>query len=144
AWTPLLSTPNHPEYPAAHGCVTAALADALANALGTQTINATVWGANGGATTLTTTAHFDTAQQLKDEIVNARVWAGVHWRSSVVAGENVGDSVASWSLSHYLRTTFVPNDETCFHVFESADKEAVAEVCRRAGIGSARIVQALE
>jgi hypothetical protein len=44
----------------------------------------------------------------------------------------------------YLRTTFVPNDETCFHVFESADKETVGEVCRRAGIGSARIVQALE
>jgi len=45
---------------------------------------------------------------------------------------------------HYVRTTSVPNDETCFHVFESAGKEAVGEVCRRAGIGSARIVQALE
>jgi hypothetical protein len=44
----------------------------------------------------------------------------------------------------YLRTTFVPNDETCFHVFESVGKEAVGEVCRRAGIGSARIVPALE
>jgi hypothetical protein len=102
AWTPLLGTPNHPEYPAAHGCVTSALADVLANALGTQTINATVWGAAGGATTLTTTEHFDTAQQLRDEIVNARVWAGVHFRSSVVAGENLGDSVAGWSLSHYF------------------------------------------
>ena len=102
AWTPLLGTPNHPEYPAAHGCVTSALADVLAKALGTQTINATVWGATGGATTLTTTEHFDTAQQLKDEIVNARVWAGLHFRSSVVAGENLGDSVASWSLSHYF------------------------------------------
>jgi hypothetical protein len=44
----------------------------------------------------------------------------------------------------HLRTTFLPDDETCFHVFESADKKAVGEVCRRAGIGSARIVQALE
>jgi hypothetical protein len=49
---------------------------------------------------LTTTEHFDTTQQLRDEIVNARVWAGLHWRSSVVAGENLGDSVAGWSLSH--------------------------------------------
>jgi hypothetical protein len=101
-WTPLLSTPNHPEYPAAHGCVTSALADVLADALGTQTINATIWGATGGATTLTTTRHFDTVQQLDDEIVNARVWAGLHWRSSVIAGENLGDSVAGWSLSHYF------------------------------------------
>ena len=44
----------------------------------------------------------------------------------------------------HLCTTFLPDDETCFHVFESADKKAVGEVCRRAGIGSARIVQALE
>jgi hypothetical protein len=44
----------------------------------------------------------------------------------------------------YLRTTFVPSDETCFLVFESADKAAVGELCRRAGIGSARIVRALE
>jgi hypothetical protein len=102
AWTPLLSTPNHPEYPAAHGCVTSAVADVLANALGTQTIDATLWGATGGATTLTTTEHFDTAQQLKDEVVNARVWAGLHFRSSVVAGESLGDSVAGWSLSHYF------------------------------------------
>ena len=102
AWSPLLSTPNHPEYPAAHGCVTSALADVLANALGTQTINTTIWGATGGGTTLTTTRQFDTAQQLEDEIVNARVWAGLHWRSSVIAGENIGDSVAGWALNHYF------------------------------------------
>jgi len=30
------------------------------------------------------------------------VWAGLHWRSSVVAGEELGDSVAGWSLSHYF------------------------------------------
>ena len=44
----------------------------------------------------------------------------------------------------YVRTSFLPNDETCFHVFESADEEAVGEVCRRAGIGSARIVPVVE
>jgi hypothetical protein len=44
----------------------------------------------------------------------------------------------------YVRTTFVPDDETCFHFFEAASAEAVGEVCRRAGIGSARIVPAVE
>ena len=29
-WSPLLTTPNHPEYPSAHGCVTAAVTDVLA------------------------------------------------------------------------------------------------------------------
>jgi uncharacterized protein DUF4242 len=45
---------------------------------------------------------------------------------------------------HYVRTTFLPEDETCFHVFEAPSEEAVTEVCRRAGIGSGRIVKALE
>jgi hypothetical protein len=44
----------------------------------------------------------------------------------------------------YVRTTFVPDDETCFHFFEAASKDAVGEVCRRAGIGSVRIVPAVE
>ena len=44
----------------------------------------------------------------------------------------------------YVRTTLLPGDETCFHVFEAASEEAVAETCRRAGLGSPRIVPALE
>ncbi len=47
-------------------------------------------------------------------------------------------------LVRHVRTTFVPDDETCFHLFEAASEEAVGEVCRRAGIGSARIVAAVE
>jgi len=45
---------------------------------------------------------------------------------------------------HYVRTTFLPEDETCFHVFEAASEDAVGEACRRAGIRSGRIVPAVE
>jgi len=102
AWLPLLSTPNHPEYPAAHGCLTSALADVLAQALGTPNIDATFWGSTGGATTLSVQRAYATTQQLKDEIVNARVWAGLHWRTSVVAGEDLGDDVAGWTLARFF------------------------------------------
>jgi Protein of unknown function (DUF4242) len=44
----------------------------------------------------------------------------------------------------YVRMTFLPGDETCFHIFEAASEEAVVEACRRAGIGSGRIVPAVE
>jgi hypothetical protein len=40
--------------------------------------------------------------------------------------------------------TFVPDDETCFHVFEAASAEIVSELCRRAELGSPRIVPAVE
>lgn len=44
----------------------------------------------------------------------------------------------------YVRTTFLPDDETCFHLFEADSAEVVEEVCRRAGIGHARVVPAIE
>jgi hypothetical protein len=44
----------------------------------------------------------------------------------------------------YIRTAFVPADETCFHFFEAVSDDAVGEVCKRAGIGSARIVPVME
>ena len=57
---------------------------------------------------------------------------------------------AARELSHqgasvrYVRTTLLPGDETCFHLFDADSEETVAQACRRAGIGSPRIVPALE
>ncbi len=103
AWTPLLATPNHPEYPAAHGCVTSAVTDVIAKALGTNQIDITLWGATNGGSTLTTTRHFDTVAQVQSQVIDARVWAGLHWRSSVVAGEKLGNDVANWILFRFFQ-----------------------------------------
>jgi hypothetical protein len=44
----------------------------------------------------------------------------------------------------YVRTTLLPGDETCFHLFEAESEDTVARVRRRAGLASARIASALE
>ena len=44
----------------------------------------------------------------------------------------------------YVRMSFLPGDETCFHVLVADTADTVAEVCRRAGLASPRIVPALE
>ncbi|MDQ3065775.1 MAG: DUF4242 domain-containing protein [Actinomycetota bacterium] len=41
---------------------------------------------------------------------------------------------------HYVRTTFLPADETCFHLFEASSAEVVEEVSRRAELSRARVV----
>jgi hypothetical protein len=104
-WTPLVTTPNHPEYPSQHGCVTSALAQVLANTLGTTDIDATIPGATGGGTTLTTSQTFETLDDLTTQLVNARVWIGFHYRHSVIAGENLGTAVANWELQRYFLPT---------------------------------------
>ena len=99
-WSPLLTTPNHPEYPSAHGCVSSAITQVLASVLKTQTINVDVPGAAGGATSLTTTQHFTTVQDLLQNVADARVWAGLHYRFSTTAGVNLGAQVAKYDLQH--------------------------------------------
>jgi hypothetical protein len=110
-WTPLLTTPNHPEYPAAHGCATTALAEVLAAGLGTRHINVDIPGATGGGTTLTTSRHYDTVKQLEREIVNARVWAGLHYRNSGNVGVKLGKDVARWTLHRYFRPVNGESDD---------------------------------
>jgi hypothetical protein len=105
-WTPLLTTPNHPEYPSQHGCVTSALGQVIANAVGSTNIDATIPGAQNGGTTLTTSQTFATVDDLLTQLVNARVWIGFHFRNSVQVGENLGTTVAVWELQN----NFLPTD----------------------------------
>lgn len=97
-WLPLLNTPNHPEYPSAHGCLTGALAEFLSRVVHTKKINVDIPGATNGGTTLTATRHFDKAKDLTREIVDARVWIGFHFRNSVETGVKLGKDVARWAL----------------------------------------------
>jgi Protein of unknown function (DUF4242) len=42
----------------------------------------------------------------------------------------------------YVRAIFVPEDETCFYLFEGPSAEAVRLVSERAGLGYERILEA--
>jgi hypothetical protein len=102
-WVPLLPTPTHPEYPSAHGCLTSAFTDALAAALHTNHLNITIPGATNGGTTLTTTRRFNTVNDIQNQIVDARVWIGYHFRNSTEQGLNLGNNVADWTLDRYFQ-----------------------------------------
>jgi hypothetical protein len=98
-WRPLVTTPNHPEYPAAHGSITGAMAAVLTWFRGTDQIDVDIHGTS----TLTAVRHFDNAAQLLEEIVNARLWAGLHYRGSTEAGVKLGQKVAHFDLNHAFR-----------------------------------------
>jgi len=104
-WTPLVATPTHPEYPSAHGCLTSALTDSVASALNTQHLDITVPGATNGGTTLTTNRVFNNVQDIQNQVLDARVWIGFHFRNSVVQGESLGNDVAAYDLDHSFQPT---------------------------------------
>jgi hypothetical protein len=102
SWTPLITTPNHPEYPSAHGCLTSAVDGVLVNVLGTTNLNVTFYGAVNGAVSPTTPRTYSTQQELDAELVNARVWIGFHYRNSVHAGDDIGHSVADFGAQRFF------------------------------------------
>jgi vanadium-dependent haloperoxidase-like protein len=101
-WRPLLATPNHPEYPAAHGSMTSAMAEVFSAFLGTNRFSLDIHGFDptGPAGNLNAVQHFQMPSDLRGQIVNARVWAGVHYRFSGVAGVVLGRNVAKYDLRH--------------------------------------------
>jgi hypothetical protein len=105
-WTPLLTTPNHPEYPAAHTCLTGAEAEMYAAVLGTNHIDVTIHGsADGTPNNWAATHTFKTVNDLQREVVNARVWAGLHYRGSALEGLEIARDVARWTLRRYFLPT---------------------------------------
>src|SRR5205814_365537 len=101
-WRPLIATPNHPEYPAAHGSLTSSMAEVFSEFLGTNRIDIDIHGfdATGATGNFDAIRHFERANDLRNEIVNARLWAGLHYRFSGEAGVALGRSVAKYDLRH--------------------------------------------
>ena len=106
-WRPLVTTPNHPEYPAAHGTNTSAMAEVFAEFLGTDQIDLDIRGfdAAGAAGNFNAVHHFDTAAQLREEVIGARLWGGIHYRRSSEVGVHLGQKVAHFGLNHAFKTT---------------------------------------
>ena len=44
----------------------------------------------------------------------------------------------------YVRTTFLPGDETCFHVFEAPSPDVVTQVATRADLGRSRVIEVVD
>jgi hypothetical protein len=103
-WRPLGgNTPNHPEYPAAHGSITSAMAEVFSSFLDTNRFNLVVRGFNPATGNMDLVRTYTTPAALRNEIVDARVWAGFHYRFSAVAGVVLGRQVAKYDLRFAFR-----------------------------------------
>ena len=104
-WQPLLTTPNHPEYPSAHGSVTSAVAEVFREFLGTNNVDLDIHGfdATGPAGNLNAVRPFHKVSELRKEIIEARILGGLHYRSSDEAGVALGRKVARYDLRHSFR-----------------------------------------
>lgn len=100
AWTPLFATPAHPEYPSGHSCVSGAAAAILASEFGEKTRfrmeNDLMIGV---------TRPFKTFSSALEEVKDARIFSGIHFRTATEVGTALGASVADYILDHAFQRT---------------------------------------
>lgn len=94
-WTPMLPTPAHPEYPANHATVAGAATTILANYFG----NTTAFGLESEVLPGVTRSYrsFSAAAA---EANDARVYGGMHFRTSVRDGRTTGAAVAGFVIAN--------------------------------------------
>jgi PAP2 superfamily len=101
-WIPWLDffpsgTPPHPEYPSGHSTVSGAAAFILESAFGDNTPFTVTSDVRPD------TRSFSSFSAATEEIADARVFGGIHYRNSCVQGNAVGRAVAGYVLSHAMR-----------------------------------------
>jgi PAP2 superfamily len=98
SWRPLRTTPNHPEYPAAHACHTSAIVEALRTFFGTDAVRVSLDSRTTG-----TTRTFNSLDAIVREVEDARVFAGLHFRHSTLTGSRLGRDVARFVAARHFR-----------------------------------------
>ncbi len=96
-WMPAVMTPNFPEYVAGHGSFISAQAEVYSHTFGTSQIDIDLDSSVTG-----TTRHYTTTTDLRTEIVNARTWGGLHFRSSSVLAVALGQQLMTDALATYF------------------------------------------
>jgi hypothetical protein len=98
-WESLLVTPPHPDYPSGHASYGGAAAAVLKAVFGDDRVDVSfTWPAFGVTRTYTSFA------QLDREIIDARVWGGIHFRKTDEDSSALGHKIGEYAVQTWLRS----------------------------------------
>jgi PAP2 superfamily len=98
-WLPLVETPMHPEYPCAHCISAAAVGTVLESQFGKDPVpTITMVSPTAPGVTRSWTRIADYVQ----EVNNARVWGGIHYRNSTQVGEQMGRMIGELAVKSFM------------------------------------------
>ena len=99
-WQPIDATPMHPEYPCAHCILSSSAAAVIEGLLGSEEIpevSLTSPFAPG------VTHRFTNLRVYSDEVANARICAGFHYRFSTIAGREMGQKIGAYVVKTVMQ-----------------------------------------
>lgn len=120
-FTPLLPTPRFPDYICGHSTYGGAAERVLTGIFGDDPGELSIASATAGGATHT----YQSFREIADEVTNARVWGGIHWRTSCVVGREVGQQVGGVALARF------GNDDSEDEARDLANSSGHAEHSRR-------------
>jgi PAP2 superfamily len=99
-WQPIDNTPMHPEYPCAHCILSGTAAGIVTAAFGTADIPeiAVTSGTAPGVT-----HRWTNMTAFAEEVANARIWAGFHYRFSTRVGTNMGYQIGEYVVKSVMQ-----------------------------------------
>jgi hypothetical protein len=110
-WQPLLITPPHPDYISGHAAVAGAVTQTLTGILGTSHLDLNIPSDATG-----TTRRYDDAVKFNEDMIDARVWAGIHTRTADTEGCRAGARVGLWTLAHYFQPLHPAHPQSSPHI----------------------------
>lgn len=96
-WLPLLATPPYPEHPSGHTSFSGSVVATLQDFFGTDRMRFGALSATSG-----TTRSFNRFSQAIEEIIDARVYSGIHFRNADEQGAKIGRQVARFRDRHFF------------------------------------------
>ncbi|MGP4043992.1 vanadium-dependent haloperoxidase [Streptomyces sp. 2A115] len=97
-WEPLLTTPAHPDYLSGHATTGGALMRTLTGLFGTSHVDLHVTSEGGSAP-----RYYRYAHEYNRDVVDSRVWGGIHTRTADQVGNVIGRQIAAWALERHFR-----------------------------------------
>ena len=99
-WQPIANTPMHPEYPCAHCIQSGSVAGVVKAVLGTMDIPEI---AMTSPTAPGVTHRWTNMTALTEEVANARIWAGFHYRFSARVGTDTGYQIGAYVVQSVMQ-----------------------------------------
>jgi PAP2 superfamily len=99
-WQPIDATPMHPEYPCAHCITSSAIATVIEAALGTHEIPEVALMSPFAPGV---THRFTNLRAYTEEVANARIYAGFHYRTSTIVGREMGQKIGDWVVKSVMQ-----------------------------------------
>ncbi len=99
-WQPIDATPMHPEYPCAHCITSFAIAAVIEGLLGTDEIPEVALTSPFAPGV---THRFTNLRAYLEEVANARIYAGFHYRNSTIVGQEMGQKIGDWVVKSVMQ-----------------------------------------